>query len=272
MNYNYYNRESTSFNTKEGNYCNPNFLVGNQLNYSHEEIDIPEAIVEDNQSEVNYDLINDLNVNDEQFKKDFIQLENNNINSNSNHNTITDPIYIFTLKKQYESAPKNYQKRFVNFLTKYGDNLIQSIKLPTKKIKKFKLHVPNSSFISHTKKRDNYKFLSFTVKDIFYYVKTGVDLKKNPLKRKNKILNDTILNYIESLDEDEQFEEVKIFFKMTIEEAYKLFEESEDFKKFAMDPKTILLDKEFKNKNDFSLLEKNGFIKYIKMCSNINNL
>ena len=59
---------------------------------------------------------------------------------------------------------------------------------------------------------------------------------------------------------------------MTIEEAYKLLEESEDFKKFAMDPKTILLDKEFKNKNDFSLLEKNGFIKYIKMCSNINNL
>ena len=228
--------------------------------------------MEDNQSEVNYDLINDLNVNDEQFKKDFIQLENNNINSNSNHNTITDPIYIFTPKKHYESAPKNYQKRFVNFLTKYGDNLIQSIKLPTKKIKKFKLHVPNSSFISHTKKRDNYKFLSFTVKDIFYYVKTGVDLKKNPPKRKNKILIDTILNYIESLDEDEQFEEVKIFFKMTIEEAYKLFEESEDFKKFAMDPKTILLDKEFKNKNDFSLLEKNGFIKYIKMCSNINNL
>lgn len=81
-----------------------------------------------------------------------------------------------------------------------------------------------------------------------------------------------ILDYIESQDEDEQFEEVKIFFKMTLEEAYKLFEESEDFKRYAMDPKTILLDKEFKNKNNFSLLEKNGFIKYIKMCSNIINL
>ena len=271
MNYNYYNRESTSFNTKEGNDYEPNFIVDNQLNNSHEEIDMPEVVEEDNQSEVNFDLINDLNVNDKQFKKHFLQ-EDNNIKSNINHNTITNPINIFTLKKQYESAPKNYQKRFINFLTKYGDNLIQSIKLPTKKIKKFKLHVPNSSFISHTKKRVNYKFLSFTVKDIFYYVKTGVDLKKNSPKRKNKILNDTILNYIESLDEDEQFEEVKIFFKMTLEEADKLFEESEDFKKYAMDPKTILLDKEFKNKNDFSLLEKNGFIKYIKMCSNINNL
>lgn len=271
MKFNYCNRESTSFNTKEGNDYEPNFIADNQLNNYHEEIDIPEVVEEDNQSEVNFDLINDLNVNDEQFKKDFIQLENNNINSNSNHNTITDPIYIFTLKKQYESAPKNYQKRFVNFLTKYGDNLIQSIKLPTKKIKKFKLHVPNLSFISHTKKRDNYNFLSFTLQDIFYYVKTGVNFKKNPKKNKNKILIDTILDDIGSQDEDEneQFEEVKMFFKMALEEAYKLFEESEEFKKYAMDPKTILLDKEFKNKNDFSLLEKNGFIKYIKMCNNI---
>ena len=272
MKFNYCNRESTSFNTKEGNDYEPNFIVDNQLNNYHEEIDIPEVVEEDNQSEVNFDLINDLNVNDKQFKKHFLQ-EDNNIKSNINHNIITNPINIFTLKKQYESAPKNYQKRFINFLTKYGDNLIQSIKLPTKKIKKFKLQVPNLSFISHTKKRDNYNynFLSFTVQDIFYYVKTGVDFKKNPQKNKNKILIDTILDDIGSQDEDEneQFEEVKMFFKMALEEAYKLFEESEEFKKYAMDPKTILLDKEFKKKNNFSLLEKNGFIKYIKMCNNI---
>ena len=272
MSFNYCYRESTTFITKEGNDYNTNNFLDNQSNNSPEEFNILEEVAEDNQSEVNFNFINGVNVNDAKFKKNIIQLENNNIKSNSNHNTIIELIHNSTLKKNYESAPKMYLKRFENFLTKKGDKLIQDTKLPTKMIKRFKLHAPNLSFILQTKKRDNYKFLSLSVKDIFYYVKTGVDLKKNTPKRKNKTLIDTILDYIESKDEDEQFEEVKIFFKMTLEEAYKLFEESEDFKRYAMDPKTILLEKEFKKKHNFSLLEKNGFIKYIKMCSNIINL
>ena len=264
MNYNSNKRKLISLKTLEKNDYNSNFLVENQLDNIHEEIYIPKADIEDNQSEPNFNFINYLNVNNEEYINGSLEISNQNFNSHQNLNQQDNPVQICIFpEKKYESNQNNYQKRFLNFLTKYGDNLIQNIKLPTK-LKKIKLHKPSSSFILNTKKSDNLKFLSITVQDIFCYTKTEVSLKKNPRKKKNKILIDYILD-----SEEDKFEKVKKFLRMTLEEAYKLFEESEDFKKYSIEQKTIFLDKKYKIKNDFSLLEKTGFIKHIKMCSNI---
>ena len=53
---------------------------------------------------------------------------------------------------------------------------------------------------------------------------------------------------------------------MRLEDAYELFYESEEFRKYAENSKVIEQDKEYKAQNRISLLEKNGFIKMIKMC------
>lgn len=267
MNYNPNKRKSKSLKTLEKNDYNPNFFIENQIDNIHEEIYIPEAYLEDNQSEPNFNFINDMNVNNEEYINDSLQISNQNFNSHQNLNIQANPYQICIFpEKKYESTQRDYQKRFLNFLTKYGDNLIQSVKLP-KKLKKIKLHKPNPSFILNTKKSDNLKFLSITVQDIFCNIKTGVSLKKNSPKKKNKILIDAILDY----GDEEKFEKLKMFFRMTLEEAYKLFEESEDFKKYSMKQKTVFLDKKCKTKNDFSLLEKTEFIKQIKICNNIND-
>lgn len=52
---------------------------------------------------------------------------------------------------------------------------------------------------------------------------------------------------------------------MSLEDAYELYYKDEAFKKYAEDGKAIYLDQEFKAQNGFSLLEKNGFIKVVKM-------
>ena len=61
-----------------------------------------------------------------------------------------------------------------------------------------------------------------------------------------------------------KYKEIQSFFKMNFEKAIELFYNSQDFEKYANDPKTKYLDKEFKAQKGFSLLEPNGFIKMVK--------
>ena len=76
------------------------------------------------------------------------------------------------------------------------------------------------------------------------------------------------MNFIENCEDESKYEKISSFFKMSLENAYELFFESDDFKNYTKDSKSIYLDKEFKIQKGFSLLEKNGFLKMIKMCKN----
>ena len=51
---------------------------------------------------------------------------------------------------------------------------------------------------------------------------------------------------------------------MKLEEAYELYEESEEFKKFILNKKVILFNEKIKAMKGFSLLEKNAFVHLIK--------
>ena len=157
---------------------------------------------------------------------------------------------------------KYFKTKFSAFLKDHANRLIKKSCLP-KELKK-NISSPNSlSFTSNVNDSDNLAFLSFTVREIFCYSKGGY---KNSLQIKNQKKIENIMNFIENCENDEKFENIYSFFKMSLEDAYELFYESEEFKKYARNSKVIEQDKEYKAQNRISLLEKNGFIKMIKMC------
>ena len=157
---------------------------------------------------------------------------------------------------------KYFKTKFSAFLKDHANRLIKKSCLP-KELKK-NISSPNSlSFTSNVNDSDNLAFLSFTVREIFCYSKGGY---KNSLQIKNQKKIENIMNFIENCENDEKFENIYSFFKMSLEDAYELFYESEEFKKYAGNSKVIEQDKEYKAQNRISLLEKNGFIKMIKMC------
>ena len=218
-----------------------------------------------------HSLIDHLNLNNSQFEND--EIGNESI-------IISDvPVRIqkiFTIQKdvnKLNSKSKKIEKRndyikkyfktyFSKFLKKLANEIIKKSQLP-KKFKKLKIYSPNSlSFTANTKKSDDYKFLSFTVKQILtYYKKENCKIK---YQKKNKEAIEDIANFIEESENESKYEEVKIFFNMTLENAYELFYEDEGFRKFKEDERVIRIDEEVKIINGVSLREKNGFIQLLK--------
>lgn len=170
------------------------------------------------------------------------------------------------IAKRIDYCKKYFKTNFVKFLKKHCNKLIQSSCLP-KELKQ-NISSPNSlSFTGNTKDADNLAFLDFSVQKIFCYYKEG-NKGKNSLQIKNQKKIGDIMNFIESCEDESKYEKISSFFKMSLENAYELFFESDDFKNYTKDSKIIYLDKEFKIQKGFSLLEKNGFLKMIKMCKN----
>lgn len=166
------------------------------------------------------------------------------------------------ISKRIDYHKKYFKTNFVKFLKRYGNDLIKDSDLP-KQFKR-KISAPNHiSFTANVKESDNYEFLFFIVQDILTHYVEGTKCK-NSLQIKNQNLIEDILAFIENNDE-EKYEDIKSFFKMTVEDAYSLFYESKEFKKYAAETKTIYLDKEFRIQKGYSLLEKNGFIKMCRM-------
>ena len=154
---------------------------------------------------------------------------------------------------------KNHFKRYISkFLKNYANNLI-------KNISDKRLFLPNyQSFTGNPTEKDNYLFLSFSIQEIFGHCKK--EGQKNRYQKKNLELIENILNILNNneLGNNVKYKEIQSFFKMNFEKAIELFYNSQDFEKYANDPKTKYLDKEFKAQKGFSLLEPNGFIKMVK--------
>ena len=165
--------------------------------------------------------------------------------------------------QRIDYGKKYFKTNFSSFLKKYANRLIQKSCLPTNL--KQKISSPNSlSFTSNVNDSDNLAFLSFSVQKIFSYYKERYKYQ-NSLQIKNQKKIENIMNYIENCENKLKFEKIYSFFKMSLEDAYELFYESEDFKRYAGTSKAIEQDKEFKAQKRISLLGKNGFIKMIKI-------
>ena len=183
---------------------------------------------------------------------------------NKRNDLVLIPFQTKKPQKRIDYSLKYFKTHFSNFLKNYGNNLIKKSLLP-KNLKKLQLSSPNHiSFTGNPTDRDNYKFLFFTVEQIFCYFKN--ENCQVSRQKKNKIIIEQILQFIEANGGDGKYDDVKSFFKMRLEDAYTLFyNQPEYFKKYAADSKTIDLDKEFQAEKGFSLLEPNGFIKVFKM-------
>lgn len=206
-------------------------------------------------------------INEKQKEINFnVKKTNYTSQENEQLNLVMVKSHTTNIAKRIDYCKKYFKTNFVKFLKKHSNKLIQSSCLP-KELKQ-NISSPNSlSFTGNTNDADNVAFLDFSVQKIFCYYKEG-NKGKNSLQIKNQKKIGDIMNYIENCEDESKYEKISSFFKMSLENAYELFFESDDFKNYTKDSKSIYLDKEFKIQKGFSLLEKNGFLKMIKMCKN----
>jgi hypothetical protein len=271
-----YARPSDGFNFHSLSYLN----VNNSLNENGRIMDSLKF----------HQSIGSLNVNNSQIEKDSI--ENGGLNEGFNSGPLIDNInvnnpqfendkikrtkvlktkrQIFTISKIKKRLKRNdYIKKFFKtsfnkFLKKLANKIIKKSKLP-KKFKQKKIYTPSRlSFTAITSKSDNCKFLSFTIKKVLTYYKKENCKNKNKYQKKNKENIEEILKFINESKDESVYEEIKFFFNMTLEEAYELFYQDAEFKKFQEDKKVIEIDDEVKVINRVSLREKNGFIQLVK--------
>ena len=260
---------------------NEDFRMGNEQN--EESIALPPA---EDMSKPSFNPLQMLNENNSQFEND--NIEDQNLDAQNKNQNVSDS----GLKKTFitsKETPNSIQKvskskkpskridyalkYFKTFFSRYlkdQSNKVKSKSQLPSELKKPNIFSPNHiSYTGNPKESDDYKFLSFSVQDILTYYKG--ENSKNSLQKKNKETIERILNFIDESGEEEKYEEVKDFFKMSLEDAYELYYKDEAFKKYAEDEKAIYLDQEFKAQNGFSLLEKNGFIKVVKMQGKKNH-
>lgn len=250
------------------------FKMGNELFEEKEEAFLPAG----DTLKPNSNPLPMPNENDSQFENDNmedINHQNKNVSDSGVKKTFitskeTDSSIQMIIKsnskkpsKRIDYAIKYFKTFFSKFLKDKSNKVKSESKLPSE-LKKLNIFLPNHiSYTGNPKESDDYKFLSFSVQDILTYYKG--ENSKNSLQKKNKATIESILNFIDENGDEEKYKEVKAFFTMSLEDAYELYYKDKAFKKYAEDEKAIYLDQEFKAQNGFSLLEKNGFIKVVKM-------
>ena len=121
---------------------------------------------------------------------------------------------------------------------------------------------PNYKYIGNPKEKDNFNFLSFTIKEILIY---GKD--KDKFNRQYN--NEQLINFIEENKEKTNdkiaYKEIIQFLNSNIEDAIKqYYDDEKEFDKIKNDKKYIFFDKYYQRENGISLLEKYGFLKALK--------
>lgn len=178
---------------------------------------------------------------------------------------------------KYQYRLDYYKKAFKVYcfkhLTKLLNYLLSKCNLP-KEFKNKKIFKPNNeSFTSNAKEKDNYKFLSMSLKDIFSYINNDKQPHGISLQKSNKNLIDKILNYIELKGKNysKDYDNLKKYLNMTMEDYIIIYYDTEEFKKFCADEKIQFYEKEFIKEKKFPMLEKYGFLRLIKMYRINNN-
>ena len=180
-----------------------------------------------------------------------------------------------TLKYQYrlDYYKKAFKVHCFKHLTKFLNYLLSKCNFP-KEFKNKKIFKPNNeSFTSNAKEEDNYKFLYMSLKDIFSYIKNDKQPHGISLQKSNKKFIDMILNYIELKGKNysKDYDNLKKYLNMTMEEYITIYYDTEEFKKFCTDEKIQFYEKEFIKEKKFAMLEKYGFLRLIKMYKINNN-
>jgi hypothetical protein len=174
------------------------------------------------------------------------------------------------IEPRVDYAIKQFKVYSCKFLKEYGNQLIKECNFKNN-LKKLKLFAPSYKyFTGNSNEKENKMFLDFTVEEIFSYP-NDKSKKDNRLQQKNKEIIKKFINYIEETYPEvvpDSFQKLLNFFRMTYRDIIVLFYDSEQFKDYSSDPKTIFLDEQFTKSKGFSLMEKRAFFKLMKNYNN----
>ena len=121
---------------------------------------------------------------------------------------------------------------------------------------------PNYKYTGNPKEKENYNFLSYKVKDILVY---GENKNKQNRQYNNNLLIDFIEKNKAKAKDKICYEKLIFVLFQPLEKAIEDFYNDEnEFEKINQDKKCLFYDKYFKKETNFSLLEKNGFLKAVK--------
>ena len=209
------------------------------------------------------DLKNEADKNTNKSTDDKTKSKNNNISKCLFGLSSQKPKLI---EPRVDYAIKQFKVYSCKFLKEYGNQLIKDCNFKNN-LKKLKLFAPSYKyFTGNSNEKENKMFLDFTVEEIFSYPKDK-SKKDNRLQQKNKDIIKKFIDYIEETypkEVPEPFQKLQNFFRMTYRDIIVLFYDSEQFKDYKSDPKTIFLDEQFAKNKGFSLMERSAFFKLMK--------
>ena len=156
-----------------------------------------------------------------------------------------------------------YYKHFKAIFAKYIKNKANKLKnncFPA--YDKNNFSALSYKYTGNPKEKDNFKFLSFKIKDLLVF-------GKNEKQKNRQYNNELIINFIENNESKAKdkimYEELIIFLNDTVEnELIKFYKNKEELKNINKDSKCLLYDQYFKKETGISLLETNGFIELLK--------
>jgi len=121
---------------------------------------------------------------------------------------------------------------------------------------------PNYKFTGNPKEKDNFNFLSFTIKEILIY---GQDKAKFNRQYNNRQLIIFIEENEEKAYDKMAYKELIGFLNEKLEDAIiQYYDDEKEFNRIRSDNKYINFDKFYKRETGISLLEKYGFLTAIK--------
>ena len=164
-----------------------------------------------------------------------------------------------------------YYKHFKAILGKYIKNKINELKnkcFPY--YSKNNFSTPNYKYIGNPKEKDNFYFLSFTIKNLLIYGKDSVNQNR-------QYNNELLVKFIEvnenrALNKNAYIELI-CFLNSRLEDVIiQFYDDETEYNKLLNDSKCIKFDIFFKRETGISLLEKNGFIKALKKYNTKNDI
>ena len=213
-------------------------------------------------------------INDNLFNTDLcntnnILYHNNKSKKDSNKDTqikfiskkeILDKNNINNIKLIYRKDA--YYKHFKSIFARYikdKANKLKNICFPH--YNKNNFSALSYKYTGNPKEADNFKFLSFKVKDI---ITMGKDIKIKNRQYNNELLIRYIEENKELTKDMEAYIDLINFLNNSVEEEIIIFYNDKlEYENLVNDLKCIFFDKHFKFETGFSLLDKNGFIQVL---------
>ena len=231
-----------------------------------------------NKKEIKFRVKHKKDISKKKEVKNLYSIENNCdinkkfISNNKNDNSLSikfETIITNTNQFQTNSSEKilyrkdAYYKHFKVILGNYIKNKINKLKnkcFPY--YSKNNFSTPSYKYIGNPKEKDNFYFLSYTIKEILIY-------GKDKLKYNRQYNNELLIKFIEDNDsrvkDKDSYNELIYFLNDKLKNVIiQFYDDKIEFDKLKNDSKCIQLDVFYKRETGISLLNKYGFLEALK--------